>query len=87
MNTIREMNSENILITGITGQDGLFLTSQLIEKNKKANIIGISRDNGKLFFNKIHTLNKNFTAENIHLVNVDLQDSNEILSLLEKFKP
>ena len=81
------MNSENILITGITGQDGLFLTSQLIEKNKKANIIGISRDNSSLFFKKIRTLNRNLPSENIHLVNIDLQDSNDMLSLLEKFKP
>ena len=87
MNTIKEMNSENILITGITGQDGLFLTSQLIEMNKKANIIGISRSSTKKFFNKIHTLNKNLTSENIHLVNIDLQNNNQVLSLLEKFKP
>jgi len=81
------MNSENILITGITGQDGLFLTSQLIEMNKKANIIGISRSSSKIFFNKINTLNKNLTSDNIHLVDIDLQNNNQVLSLLEQFKP
>ena len=81
------MNSENILITGITGQDGLFLTSQLIEMNKKANIIGISRSSSKKFFNKINTLNKNLTSDNIHLVDIDLQNNNQVLSLLEQFKP
>jgi len=81
------MNSENILITGITGQDGLFLTSQLIEINEKVNIIGISRSSSKNFFNKIHILNKNLTPDNIHLIDIDLQNNNQVLSLLEKFKP
>ena len=81
------MNSENILITGITGQDGLFLTSQLIEANEKANIIGISRSSSKNFFNKIHTLNKNLSSDNIHLIDIDLQNNNQVLSLLEKFEP
>ena len=81
------MNSENILITGITGQDGLFLTSQLIEINEKVNIIGISRSSSKNFFNKIHILNKNLTPDNIHLIDIDLQNNNQVLSLLEKFEP
>ena len=36
---------ENILITGITGQDGVFLTKNLIDKNENIFIHGVSRSN------------------------------------------
>ena len=35
---------KKILITGITGQDGLFLTSTILKREKKVEIIGISRN-------------------------------------------
>jgi GDP-D-mannose dehydratase len=47
------MSSENILITGITGQDGIFLTSLLLKDSKKYNIIGLSRKNDKTFLKKL----------------------------------
>ena len=62
------MKSENKLITGITGQDWIFLTSSLIEMNKKVNIYGISRDKSFTFINKINKFNQNQTTENIHIV-------------------
>ena len=34
---------KNILITGITGQDGIFLTDTILSKEKNINIVGISR--------------------------------------------
>ena len=33
-----------ILITGITGQDGIFLTKHLLSKNANVEIVGISRN-------------------------------------------
>ena len=36
---------KKILITGISGQDGVFLTKYLLEKNSNINISGISRSN------------------------------------------
>ena len=41
-----------ILITGIAGQDGVFLTKLLNEKNKNFEIIGISRNLSKTQFEK-----------------------------------
>ena len=39
------------LITGITGQDGVFLTSKILQENPNDTIIGISRNfNEKVFF-------------------------------------
>ena len=41
------------LITGIRGQDGLFLSSYILDKNEKHEIIGISRNSTvDLFFKK-----------------------------------
>jgi GDPmannose 4,6-dehydratase len=81
------MKSENILITGITGQDGIFLTSSLIEMNKKANIYGISRDKSSTFINKINKFNQNLTTENIHIVNTDLRDKKQVFNIIEDIKP
>lgn len=81
------MSSENILITGITGQDGIFLTSSLIEMNKKANIVGISRDESSIFINKINKFNQNLSTENIHIINTDLQDKKQVFKVMEDIKP
>ena len=45
---------ENILITGITGQDGVFLTKNLIDKNENIFIHGVSKNND------LKRLNENF---------------------------
>jgi GDPmannose 4,6-dehydratase len=81
------MKSENILITGITGQDGIFLTSSLIEMNKKANIFGISRDGSSTFIKNINKFNQNLTTENIHVINIDLQDKKQVFNLIEDIEP
>jgi GDPmannose 4,6-dehydratase len=81
------MKSENILITGITGQDGIFLTSSLIEMNKKANIFGISRDRSSTFIKNINKFNQNLTTENIHVINIDLQDKKQVFNLIENIEP
>ena len=38
---------DNYLITGITGQDGLYLTSEIL-RNENTKIYGISRSNEKV---------------------------------------
>ena len=43
---------ENILITGITGQDGIFLTKNLLEKNQDFVIHGTSRNKDVSSFQK-----------------------------------
>lgn len=81
------MSSENVLITGITGQDGIFLTSSLVETIKNANIFGISRDKSSTFVNKINKLNQNLTTENIHIINTDLRDKKQVFDVIEDIKP
>ena len=39
---------DNYLITGITGQDGLYLTSEIL-RNENSKIYGISRNNEDSF--------------------------------------
>ena len=47
---------DNILITGITGQDGVFLSSEILEKHSDVNIYGISRKNdNSTFFSKLNS--------------------------------
>ena len=78
---------ENFLITGITGQDGLFLTAKLLELNKNCNIFGISRsNNNKIFFNRLNSLT-NSSTENLKLFKVDLEDITEVNNFISKIKP
>jgi GDPmannose 4,6-dehydratase len=70
------------LITGITGQDGAYLSKYLINKNYK--VIGITRNvqsgnlNGLSFLEVIN---------DVELVEANVFDLSNIIRLLEKFKP
>ena len=78
---------KNILITGITGQDGVFLTSEILKNNSDINIYGISRGkNNSLFFNKLNTLLKT-SSDSIKLLNVDLNNYEETKKLIQDTKP
>tara|TARA_Y100001970_G_scaffold203683_1_gene247929 strand:- start:2103 stop:3068 length:966 start_codon:yes stop_codon:yes gene_type:complete len=78
---------KNILITGITGQDGVFLTSEILKNNSNLNIYGVSRGkNNSLFFDKLNTLIKAST-DSIKLLNVDLNDYEETKKLIQDTKP
>jgi GDPmannose 4,6-dehydratase len=72
------------IVTGITGQDGSFLTELLLEKNYK--VVGLVRRSSmedKKLYNVEHLLNnKNFILEN-----GDLTDSSSIWRLVQKYKP
>ena len=77
---------ENILITGISGQDGLFLASNYLTK-KNYKIFGVTRaqNNQKIVNNikKISGLNK----FELHLDNIDLQNKDLVREYVEKIKP
>ncbi len=78
---------KNILITGITGQDGIFLTDLIIKKETKSNIVGISRSSSnKNFFKKLNYLN-NLSKNNISLVNLELNNPSEVANFIGDFKP
>ena len=76
-----------VLITGISGQDGLFLTSKLIKTYNDVEIIGISRNSKKNFLKNLSLLNNNFDEAKIKILNIDLLSFNDVLQLVKNFKP
>jgi len=72
------------VITGITGQDGSFLTELLLEKDYK--VVGLVRRSSmedKKLFNIEHLLNNS----NLQLENGDLTDSSSIWRITQNHKP
>jgi GDPmannose 4,6-dehydratase len=81
------MTVDNILITGITGQDGIFLTSHLLNLGKKFNIFGISRGNEKTFFKNLNSINTKSNIDKIKLVGIDLKNTFEVTNLISDINP
>lgn len=80
------MNSQNILITGISGQDGLFLTDYLLSnKLSSFKVFGVSRQNSEATLRNLKTLNKE-TAE-VEIYNTDLTNTTEVFNLINRIKP
>ena len=78
---------KNILITGITGQDGIFLTSKLLDEyGSDVKVIGITRkENDRLFFNKLSTINdKSFSS--IKLLKLNLLNKESVQKLIKDVK-
>jgi GDPmannose 4,6-dehydratase len=72
------------VITGITGQDGSFLSELLLDKGYQ--IVGIVRRSAmedKKFYNIQHILDN----KNLILENGDLTDSSSIWRIVQKYKP
>jgi GDPmannose 4,6-dehydratase len=70
------------IITGITGQDGAYLSKFLIEKNYR--VIGITRNLQIGNLNGLHFLGMDNTVE---LIEANVFDLSNIIRLLEKYKP
>jgi len=82
------VNRKNILITGITGQDGIFLTENLIKNNPDAIIYGFTRDHKNYtFFSNLEYLNKELNYENIKLLDSSYMNGEGLSSLIEEIKP
>ena len=63
---------KNILITGITGQDGIFLTSEILKEQQEYNIFGITRNpNNQCFFNNLNSIS-NIDNTKIKLLSLEL---------------
>lgn len=81
------MSTTKILITGITGQDGIFLSSLLLKKQEDLKIFGISRSGkNNEFYKKLHNENKKFDENKIDIINLDLLNLKEVERLLADLK-
>ena len=71
------------LITGVTGQDGSYLTDFLLKKNYK--VVGVKRRSSSFNTERIdHIINKN---RNFQYVYGDMTDSSNILRIVQSTKP
>jgi len=79
--------NKKVLITGITGQDGIFLSKELVE-NDDYEIIGLSRKNNLNSFNKkLKTLKFDLKKfQNIKIINIDLTEKSEVKKLIKANK-
>ena len=78
---------KNIFITGITGQDGIFLVSKILKLDNKVRIFGSTRNsNETLFYKKLNALNTP-KHKDIKLLNIDLEDFNSVNKLISDIEP
>jgi len=77
---------QKILITGITGQDGLFLTANLL-KNKNISVIGTSRNTLTNYFYKQLSSISDASLDRVKLIEIDLLDTQIVNSLISDIKP
>jgi GDPmannose 4,6-dehydratase len=78
---------EKILITGITGQDGLFLTKNILKTNPDSEIYGISRNTNNLEYKKSLEKLDIEKIDNIEIFNVNLMDKINVKKFINSTKP
>lgn len=77
---------ENILITGISGQDGLFLASNYLLK-KKYKVFGVSRNNNyQKIINNIKQTSGLYDIE-LYIDNIDLQNKDLVKEYIDRVNP
>lgn len=76
------MNIKTAFITGITGQDGAYLSRLLVEKNYR--IIGITRSRNEDNLDKLKRLK---IADYVILEECDLLDISSVINLITKYNP
>ncbi|MEO5995906.1 MAG: GDP-mannose 4,6-dehydratase [Chitinophagaceae bacterium] len=70
------------LITGITGQDGAYLSELLLQKGYR--VVGLTRSYNQTNFKSLHYLG---ILDQVVLEDCDLTDITQILKLIYKYKP
>ena len=78
------MPKKSVLITGITGQDGVFLTNLLLNKKGNYTIHGTTRNKNNLnfFFNKLNSLGNNHLFD-VKVQQVDLTNEKHVVGYLD----
>ncbi|TRX13392.1 GDP-mannose 4,6-dehydratase [Flavobacterium gawalongense] len=79
---MNKINLKTAFITGISGQDGAYLSKLLLEKGYK--IIGITRNNHSDSFEKLKSLK---IDERIVMEECDLLDISSVIALIDKYLP
>ena len=79
---------KKILITGVSGQDGIFLTSKILQHNENIEIYGITRkEKTKDITKNILSLNNKVNIQKLSFINVDLSNFESAHSLINNLKP
>ncbi len=80
------MKQKVALITGVTGQDGSYLTDFLLKKNYK--VVGVKRRSSSFNTKRIdHIINASKPVKNFKYVYGDLTDSSNLLRLVQSVNP
>lgn len=77
---------DNILITGITGQDGLFVTKKFLNEYKNYKVIGTSRTKADKVLEKLKYLDIN-SQENLEIIEIDLMKIDIVREAIQDFNP
>ena len=78
---------EKVLLTGITGQDGIFLSKNILKTNPDARIYGVSRRTGDQNFKQDFLKAGIKNIDNIKIHNINLLDKLEVRKLIQSVKP
>ena len=77
-----------VLITGISGQDGIFLTNKLLESDNNIEIYGTSRDyNEKKFLNSLKSISNIKNYSNVNVQNVNLLNPDSVENMINEVRP
>ena len=77
----------NYLITGITGQDGIFLTKKILSNDPECTVFGTTRNSdSSIFYKKLSSVTS-FDKSRINIVKIDLEDKILLQKLLSDIRP
>lgn len=74
--------NKTAIISGVTGQDGSYLTELLLEKNYK--VIGLYRRSSSPHFERLSNI---INSPNLNLIEFDLTDPISIYNIISKYQP
>jgi len=77
----------NVFISGISGQDGIFLTSKLLKNNQNIKIFGTTRNRDNLFYKKLYFIDSKADIARVNILQTDLTKYNNVLEIFNLVKP